>query len=944
MIYAKVESCLCGLQFGWGERKKKYDHERLCHKRAAELKILKQESKASVPQFTSKDLVVLDEDDVLEHTLTVAAYTTTATTATTTATATTSATTTTTSRLKKVTKRKSYAHSFKLRVISLLHILKGKDEKSRRASGVYIDVANTFGLDESLVSRWVKNESSIREAFIFSKGKRGRGNRGQLLFRKPRGICARFAKEEQLLFEMMRELRKKGKKVTCGLIKLKMVQLVRNKTFMTENNERWYENFKGSTTWLYRFSNRHNLVVRRKTNTKAKNIEEILPKLRKFHARLRHRVRPKKKNNNDNNNNNNDDNNDNNNNDDNNDDKQIQNTLMRIETTLDEFDSLANQINSDEFDSLANQINRNDNNEMIMENENENENRFMYNHVYDGPSYGRFPWENRFNVDQVPCPLENGIDSTYEERGKTHVRIQSCGSNATKRFCTLQIMMRLSNDNNKFPQPRMAIIFKGTGARIKSEESEGWDKRVDVYFQKKAWADTKFTLDWINNTLTKTLEQKNQSGEVILFMDNLAAQTQPATRAALKRLNVKFHYLVANATDNIQPVDHNVGVTVKRYMSVIMLQMFEDDEELGDYWYGVSDKGSMPLWQRRVLLTKWAGEAWERVCSKMDFRNIGFSTGCNMTVDGKMPGTDEKMKIKINGVEDYGFDSDDMDGIPEDSDDLDESDEDDQSGFDTDKDGNDSQDEYDSDVASEDANKANDDNSQYETVQIGTLDDLNNDFEILEDSDDDFDDTAETVDIGTVFDFDYIDVEKVYVEDVKNVAVNAEIIGEKVAIAFSMNDSNSIGWMVGTIKSECTKKEFKEHGYNFNIYFHEEKFVMPSTLCLETYGYDEEWVILKKVTCVNDVDNICQEPFKEGDKVKCSFKDIDGGSVFHNGIVKRLFKHQGSWKYIVVFADETVPVDHEDMEINTEDILLHEDPRIKKFMKTQNHLLLQSVN
>jgi len=197
--------------------------------------------------------------------------------------------------------------------------------------------------------------------------------------------------------------------------------------------------------------------------------------------------------------------------------------------------------------------------------------------------------------------------------------------------------------------------------------------------------------------------------------------------------------------------------------------------------------------------------------------------------------------------------------------------------------------------------------------------------------------------IGTVFDFDYIDVEKVYVEDVKNVAVNADIIGEKVAIAFSMNDSNSIGWMVETIRSECTKKERKEHAYNFNIYFHEEKFVMPSTLYLETYGYDEDGSFSKKLLVWIDVNNICQEPFKEGYKVKCSFKDIDGGSVFHNGIVKRLFKHQGSWKYIVVFADETVPVDHEDMEINTKDILLHEDPRIKKFIKTQNHLL-KSVN
>ena len=71
----------------------------------------------------------------------------------------------------------------------------------------------------------------------------------------------------------------------------------------------------------------------------------------------------------------------------------------------------------------------------------------------------------------------------------------------------------------------------------------------------------------------------------------------------------------------------------------------------------------------------------------------------------------------------------------------------------------------------------------------------------------------------------------------------------------------------------------------------------------------------------NDFDNNCHEPCKEGDKVKCNFKGVDGEDAFHSGIVKRLFEQNGCWKYIVVFSDETVPVDH-----------------------MQNQLLLQSVN
>ena len=63
--------------------------------------------------------------------------------------------------------------------------------------------------------------------------------------------------------------------------------------------------------------------------------------------------------------------------------------------------------------------------------------------------------------------------------------------------------------------------------------------------------------------------------------------------------------------------------------------------------------------------------------------------------------------------------------------------------------------------------------------------------------------------------------------------------------------------MVGKIRSECNKKERLQHGYNYNVYFKDENFVMPSCLSLECYGYDEEWVILKEVknnTDDNDMD------------------------------------------------------------------------------------------
>jgi hypothetical protein len=44
-------------------------------------------------------------------------------------------------------------------------------------------------------------------------------------------------------------------------------------------------------------------------------------------------------------------------------------------------------------------------------------------------------------------------------------------------------------DNSK-AQPKATIIFRGTGSRIKREETMQYDERVHVLWQKNAWADT----------------------------------------------------------------------------------------------------------------------------------------------------------------------------------------------------------------------------------------------------------------------------------------------------------------------------------------------------------------------------------------------------------------------------------------------------------------------
>ena len=89
----------------------------------------------------------------------------------------------------------------------------------------------------------------------------------------------------------------------------------------------------------------------------------------------------------------------------------------------------------------------------------------------------------------------------YVEPGKSkehNTWISQPGSGLDKRQCTLQVMVR--GDGR---QPRLTIIFRGKGKRIREDERLAWHPNVDVYFQENAWVDTKTCMDWTNNTLKK---------------------------------------------------------------------------------------------------------------------------------------------------------------------------------------------------------------------------------------------------------------------------------------------------------------------------------------------------------------------------------------------------------------------------------------------------------
>ena len=108
--------------------------------------------------------------------------------------------------------------------------------------------------------------------------------------------------------------------------------------------------------------------------------------------------------------------------------------------------------------------------------------------TYD-PKWGRFLPSQMFNLDHSPMFFVIDSKKTYEiiEPRDCYQKawISQPSSGLDKRQCTLQICT--SGDGL---HPNIAIIFRGTGKRIRPDEKAACHPDVDVFWQTNAWADT----------------------------------------------------------------------------------------------------------------------------------------------------------------------------------------------------------------------------------------------------------------------------------------------------------------------------------------------------------------------------------------------------------------------------------------------------------------------
>lgn len=262
--------------------------------------------------------------------------------------------------------------------------------------------------------------------------------------------------------------------------------------------------------------------------------------------------------------------------------------------------------------------------------------------------WGRWLPENRISIDQVPCNLRDGDGRTYADVGSKRVWLVGTKQDDGKRFCTLQIAARCSNgtsDLSRRGQPKLSIVFRGTGKRIAPEERSLWHADVHVRFQPKAWADDALCEEYALMEMEEiTAAARREDRESVAVFDNLHGQTTRKHLVNLARNRCKRHLLPSNTTDELQLVDAGVGHALKTEMAHLHDDWLAQDSNL-EAW-----TSNLPMWRKRVLITQLAATAWENVCAGFDFEAAAERIGMRMTVDGS--GDD---LIKIQGVDQYSF-------------------------------------------------------------------------------------------------------------------------------------------------------------------------------------------------------------------------------------------------------------------------------------------------
>ena len=244
------------------------------------------------------------------------------------------------------------------------------------------------------------------------------------------------------------------------------------------------------------------------------------------------------------------------------------------------------------------------------------------------------------NMDQTPLPFVLDDGKSYDSTGAKEVWCSNASSGLDKRQCTVHLTIFADGVSRVRP----TIIFRGQGKRISANEKRSRDSRINVMFQPKAWCDENVTKVWVErewrNMFTNP-PRANSSGKILVADVHRARQTDE-TKQLLQRKKTLLIKVPAGCTGRVQPLDVSVN---KPFKNAVRTQ-FEKHLNGNLTFY---TEGKIPASERRVLLTRWVGNAWDHICSNREMVKRSFKKcGIKVNIDGS-----ENALVHLEGISEY---------------------------------------------------------------------------------------------------------------------------------------------------------------------------------------------------------------------------------------------------------------------------------------------------
>ena len=242
------------------------------------------------------------------------------------------------------------------------------------------------------------------------------------------------------------------------------------------------------------------------------------------------------------------------------------------------------------------------------------------------PTYGRYPLEYIWNADHVPLPFCINMKRSLNPKGE-QCWIATVGSSGLdKRQATIHMCIRAKGEQFM----PCFIIFRGLSCPTESEREQ-----LDAFdnimwaFQKKAWADGKYSRMWMR-TFGRLVNER-APGEHLLLLDELGCQKTSRFNDVAFAHDVFPFPLPPCCTDIVQPVDHNVGAKLKE----IMKGLYKIEVELNyDEWRDYKSNKALSASRRRVLMATWLDAAWGFLKLQEDFLYTSFLHTVLIKLDG----------------------------------------------------------------------------------------------------------------------------------------------------------------------------------------------------------------------------------------------------------------------------------------------------------------------